>query len=116
MTPEQMNMVDKYAEKLGTTATHLWEVLVAQAGIQAWLNLVAACLIAVACIAAIIVLCIAAKRDYDSDGDAFVPLGGVALIIFAGAFAGCSSLIETSITCFCNPEYWALQQIMHVIK
>jgi len=115
-------MLEKLAEKLGTTTEYLWGVLLKQAPITAVTELVYLILV---------VLCgitlykihkrLSKKVDgnnsiyYESEELVIVPMV-IATIIWAILFIICFLSIGSIVTGFLNPEYWALDEIMSLIK
>lgn len=105
---EQTNqLIEKLAEKLGTTAEHLWAVLVRQAPITAITN-IAGIIIGVLLILVSALVVRKFTKDDDEAGLAWIIWGicavvGILIILDAS---------NTVATCFSNPEYWALKQII----
>lgn len=125
MNDQTTKLIESLAQKLGTTTEYLWGILIKQAPISATIDL---CLLV-----AMIVFGIGLYKFHNwcnteknrggytetryerSDGMLFVPMlvGGVVLVIWFFIFIGS---IESIITGFFNPEYWALHEILHHIK
>lgn len=108
------------ASKLGTTAEHLWSVLVRQAPIDSAINIAVWLLF----VATGIVCWRLFRKTYqkahiekDYFHDELVPLmvayfigalgAGFTVLALAGNYA------STTLAGFFNPEYWALKQIIH---
>ena len=115
-------LLEKLAEKLGTTTEYLWGVLLKQAPIIAATELVYLVLV----ILGGIVLYKIHKRlskkvdgnnsiYYKADELVIAPMV-IAAIIWVILFIMCFFSIGTIITGFFNPEYWALDEIMSLIK
>lgn len=114
MNDQISQLLEQLADKFGTTADHLWGVMLKQAPIQATTELVFfavffaglaiafkklkklplldeyKCPVLEACVAWVVYACIA--------------------ILFFNALVTCLPL---DIAAFVNPEYWALRQIIH---
>lgn len=112
MNEQTLQLIEKIALKLGTTAEHLWGVLVRQAPISGAIGL--------ACDVALILALYAMWKklltvdfdnwNWDSDFGKSVMYGGLAIattILLVYAFGK----LPTEIAGFINPEYWALKQI-----
>ena len=109
-TSEQL--VSELSEKLGTTAEHLWGVLVAQAPIEASLFagfallMIAGLYFSLKYVEKKTVI----NEEWDSDFSfiAWVLLSiyGLVTLLFS------IDAISTIITVIFNPEFWALQQIL----
>lgn len=113
MNDKTIELINRMAEKLGTTAEHLWGVLVKQAVIGAYANITAWALACILCFAALALT--QKKARYDFTNDELTPssiifalcvMGAFGLLVLA-AFEGSSNL-----TRIMNPEYWALTQIL----
>jgi hypothetical protein len=105
------------AEKFGTTAEHLWGVLIKQAPISAASQLFVMAITG----AAAAFLCVVTKRlgakaaaEDSSDIGYFISttLAAIAAIIFTIAFFAGLDGLPLAISGFFNPEYWALKQII----
>lgn len=113
MTNEILKRIDLLAAKLGIAAEKLWEVLVAQARIDAIQSLIwAGVWIVLAG-----VMCYAFKQvmEWAAKDDDWTPLMigcGVAILILS---VSAIALIVSSITPFFNPQYWAFQELMKQI-
>lgn len=118
-------LLEKLAAKLGTTAEHLWGVLVKQAHVEGVVGLV---FITVATVA---VLCWgffifpklykkykAIQKEYgrySDDGEGYLiamVIGSVALGVL---FLVSLGEVNNVVTCFYNPEYWALKRVLYYI-
>lgn len=110
-------LLEKLAAQFGVTVNHLWEVMVAQARVQA-----GAYIFQVLILLVVTILAVKASKKIYPDGynradgffeEVLIPLGYIfiALIWFA-AFAQLPDLIAMLF----NPEYWALQQILDALK
>lgn len=113
-------LLEKLAAKLGTTAEHLWGVLVKQAPIDGTVELVGAILMFIGTFILIKKLpkIINYIEEKDNEGLTIVSvfggvLGGVAIVTYAILFL---ATLSTLIAAFFNPEYWALQHILSLLK
>ena len=116
-------LLEKLAEKLGTTSQYLWQVLIKQAPISATINLIEIILVGVFGV----ILWKLHKKFYgnmpgkeysyysEMEELIIVPMMVGMMIFVVVAIAGFCS-IETIITGFVNPEYWALNKILDKIK
>ena len=108
-------LLEKLAEKLGTTAEKLWGVLVRQARIEAWLYLskaivYAAIVFGIAWIARFL-------WQYPVEDDC--GRGILRTVAIVGGCGGIAPTLDEALKaarecarCFINPEYWALAQIL----
>lgn len=119
MNEQTEKLLSELAEKLGTTAEYLWEVLVKQApvaGIGEVLSLVAG-FVTLSVISFVFLKLYKKYTEGSSysigDGDVFVGMITflVGMVWVAFFFISINS-ITNIITCFTNPEYWALKQIL----
>jgi hypothetical protein len=117
MNEQTAKLIEELASKLGTTAEHLWGVLVRQAPISAVTDILTSILI-------ILLIWVSLKfvqrktretedapADWDEEGAlAAWVIWGIASII---AILCVLCDINYIIAGFANPEYWALKQILH---
>lgn len=110
MNHETLALVEKLATKLGTTAEHLWAILVRQAPISSTVDVVVSCTMSVALYFAIRRL----RKTLISHTDEFETFTAgivcllVSVILITYAIVG----LDLTIAGFFNPEYWALKQII----
>jgi hypothetical protein len=114
-------LLEKLAEKLGTTTDYLWGVLIKQAPITATVKLVYLALVIIGGIALYKIhkrLCreVDGCNGYFEFGELAMAPMVVATIIWAVLFIICFFQIGTIVTGFFNPEYWALDEVMSLIK
>lgn len=116
MNDKTAELIEKLAERLGTTAEHLWEVLVRQAPITATTDTITLGLMLVAGLVAFWLAVRWAKHPPYESGDAnefAIVVAGIAatvlLLIVAISFVASASDIVSG---FANPEYWALKQLL----
>lgn len=117
---ELLKRLDAFAQKLGVTAEHLWGVLVKQAQIEA--TIAFGWTIFELILFVIAVLCLRAAYKHGRewlDGEKYIPLWATALY---GCFATPLSIIAAMFNLFdfirwySNPEYFALQEILKVLR
>ena len=115
-------LLEKLAEKLGTTTEYLWGVLLKQAPITAAIELMYLVLVILGGLALYKIHRRLSKEVegknslyYDLEAVAAVPMG-IATLIWSVIFIICFFSIGTIVTGFFNPEYWALNEIMNLIK
>ncbi|MGH7238979.1 MAG: hypothetical protein ACREHG_02820 [Candidatus Saccharimonadales bacterium] len=119
-------LLQHLADKLGTTVQHLWMVLIHQAFINGLENLIV--FIVVSLLGVVLwKLCKRGTQPVTPDDTChtesyfeeniavavFVYLG---LIVWCGLFVWSIVLIGDTINSFCDPQYWALNQIFQVIN
>jgi hypothetical protein len=123
MNDKTIDLLNKLADKFGTTAEHLWGVLVKQAPIQASIEIAFAVLAAGAWVSLVVLVTQKTtpperkpdarwgeSAEWTDEGAfmAWVAVGVFALVVLLlGYFA-----VSTGITAIKNPEYWALKQLL----
>lgn len=107
MTDQMAQLLTQLAEKLGTTAEHLWGVLIVQARIEVFVDL-----FYVGLVGAGIYVMLKLHRRYWSNADDSIPVFvfGWAILAIVSAIV----LLEMAEIpgLLLNPEYWALKQIL----
>ena len=110
MNEQTDKLIRELADKLGTTADHLWEVLIHQAPISATIGILGDGLILYA-------LYVGWKRllridfeHWDSDMGKGV-MFGLMFCVTAVALIGALVALPVEISGLLNPEYWALKQL-----
>lgn len=106
MNEQTQKLIEQLAQKLGTTAEHLWGVLVRQAPVSGVTHIV--CWI----IAGVFFYVSFKRIKAGEDADAKVllwALWSLGFLMFLPMFYQDSQLILAS---FFNPEFWALKQII----
>ena len=118
-------LLEKLADKLGTTAEHLWGVLTTQAQISGAVDLA---ITVAATLAAGVATRIAWRKTssrVDSEGRYLAAEWSEEKIVFAwlvacGLVLVAATLILTSAhsvpSAFLNPEYWALKQVLGILR
>lgn len=121
LSQEVLNRLDALAAKLGTTVAQLWAVLIVQARVEAWSDVVFGVVFVALAFWAIKVLrsAITSLSKADpyvrwSNGDAIrfwlSLVGSLAFGVMA------TFTISDAITPMLNPQYWALQEILKAFK
>ncbi len=107
------------ADKLGTTSTYLWSVLLKQAPVYAWVTL------AEYVLTALLLLTLYRFRktigpwlselveESEVLGVLVIIASGVALTVWLIA---CVFVFQSVVTAFVNPEYWALDKVLDTVK
>lgn len=121
MTQEIMVRIDALAAKLGVTSEYVWGVLVKQAHVEAYsLTLIAAVLGLLACMAGFAfrhsLKKLMAPNVAYADEEIYGPICVVTAIASVGLTAASLVNVYDAITPLLNPEYWALQQVLEVLK
>lgn len=119
MNQDTLNALTALAEKLGTTGEHLWGVLLQQAWVSFWTDLV--CDLAFLALAyAMLQLSLFAYNH--TDVVSFSGREGHALLCVLAGLGSLMSVItvvcsiESTVTKLINPEYYALSQILKSIS
>ena len=121
MNDQTAKLLEQLAQKLGTTASYLWSVLLKQAFINAITDL----LYLVLTIIGGFLLCKLHKHfslENDNcdniyyDNDYLGIVMAIAAIIWGAIAIVCFFSIGNIINGFFNPEYWALDRILSSIK
>ena len=118
-------LLEKLATKLGTTAEHLWRILLVQAKVSATNSLI---FLLLAIFSGILLyrfhkwLAYADPKAqystsrYDDNGELYVPLILIPALMW-GVFSLCILFdISNIINGYFNPEYWALEKVLDTIK
>jgi hypothetical protein len=113
MNEQTAKLIQQLADKLGTTAEHLWAVLIKQAPITSSIEL-AGFVIALAIAGYLTKLfrgyCKANPRDLD---EPHVCFGWFGIILFLAIWTIAFIMhMPVVLAGFTNPEYWALMQVM----
>jgi len=115
MNDNEVRLIEQLAAKLGTTADHVWAVLVRQAPIEAFTDLFYVGLIAASFFAVRAFWRIAYKKGSSYDGEIWIIPG----VIAWGAWAIFSVIVLIVCaelpTLFLNPEYWALNRVLATV-
>lgn len=112
MDQNTQQLIEKLAEKLGTTAEHLWEVLIRQAPITSAIELAMDAMLLVATYQLWKFLWNHPWK-YEEYGCTKELTLGAAAVFTAILIISIALSIPSIFAGFLNPEYWALQQIIH---
>ncbi|MEY2500558.1 MAG: hypothetical protein QOI07_892 [Verrucomicrobiota bacterium] len=115
MNEQTTKLIEELAQKLGTTAEHLWSVLVRQAPISASVDFIQ--LIGLWALSYFLIRYAVKKwRDCDIEGEdceGRVMMATIASgIVFVMAMIAFFTAPGNIVSGFFNPEYWALKQII----
>lgn len=117
MDEKTHQLIERLAEKLGTTAEHLWGVLVRQAFISSAATAIALCIYAAVLIWGYHLVREKTKEDGDWNdhcGSIALPWGVFAIAIIAFLIILCFNF-SLIVAGFLNPEYLALREITSMI-
>lgn len=129
MNEQTAKLIEQLAQKLGTTTEYLWSVLLKQAPIDATTSLFQIILVVLFGVTLFKIhkkLSVEVKetettRRYTQTGydkhelAAIIPMV-IALIIFIVLLVASFFLINDIVNGFFNPEYWALERILHKVQ
>lgn len=123
MNQETLAILNRLAEKFGTTVEHLWGVLVKQAFISAVTDLFHVLTLLIVASAGLVLVYRKTRtppeteKDRDPqaewDGDPAFYAWCIALTALIPIYVSIIASAPNIISGFLNPEYWALQQILH---
>lgn len=116
MNEQTIKLIEQLAAKLGTTAEHLWAVLVRQAQVAVWQNI-----FEIAMLSFLLYLYFKFTKYVFADEDKINEGGYVFVIAIGGIVAAIAIFMiifsfEVILTCIGNPEYWALQKVLGTIN
>jgi len=121
MNENTTKLIEQLAEKMGTTSQYLWSILIKQAPVDATITLIQILI----SIAFALILYKIHKKLSKSDKDGYNRYDDNEFTVIIMAVALCSVIILL-IASFCcigdvingyfNPEYWALDKVLHSIK
>lgn len=115
MSEELLKRLDLLAAKMGTTGSHLWEVLIREARINGVMNLFWA-------MASIVAICLFVFRvapKLIAWDDSFDRAGGLMVL---GCLISCALAAFAIVCLICapgelvNPEFWALDHVINALK
>lgn len=113
------DLLQALATQLGTTSQYLWSVLVKQAFISGITDLFIYTLLLVACIGEYKWFKYLIKENHNmSDGEEVGHRMGlvISFVLLAIFVIWTLASFSTTLASFFNPEYWALNHILEVIK
>ena len=122
MDEKTLEVIQALADKLGTTAEHLWGVLVTQAPITGSVDLVVCIGMAWATVVWVKTVCRKTNAPPKTDEDRYPSAdwrGEGAFVAWISVFIAASATAWTIaanasliVAAFVNPEYWALRQLL----
>ena len=114
MDEKYAQLIETLATKLGTTAEHLWGVLVRQAPISGATDLVLCIVLAVA---ARKLIALIKRKTADPESEwRFDPMPAVFFSLVVTVLSGLIlATIPYIVSAFANPEYWALKQLLSMV-
>lgn len=116
MDGQTMIILEKLAEKLGTTVEHLWGVLVNQAPISAAVDMLITIILWVLAVLWLRKVRENTKKNEDGYKEwDYEPAGFAWICVFALfviSFMVTVSSLPLIVAGFANPEYWALKQLI----
>lgn len=107
MNEQTQQLIEKLAEKLGTTAEHLWGALIKQAPISSTVDLISIAICAAALVAAFNII----KSKVEDEDFAVIVWSAWGSIAFLIAMASLC-ILNRIVAGFFNPEYWAIKEII----
>jgi hypothetical protein len=123
MNEQQAKLIEQLAVKLGTTTEYLWGIMCRQAQIDAIISII---LVGVAILGSIALVIVVRKIFKDVEQDKkWVVTNGFDYVVPIVFWVCAGWLVFDVITIFSisnivtalsNPEYWALEKIMEMIK
>lgn len=115
MNDKTLELIQQLATKFGTTADHLWGVLIKQAPVSCGCDLVVLIAYAFFFIWGFRKFIHQLRTNTSSDKDALYFVGGALTLLGGGLLLLMLAFIPETISGFTNPEYWAMIQL-HIIK
>lgn len=112
MNDKIAELLEKLAVKLGTTAEHLWGVLVKQAHIEGMTSVIIWSIWGIIVVFLAMFFSLVRTDTYEEKNT----MWGIWIAIFIVTFVIFASCISTIIGQFNNPEYWALTEVIRNIK
>ncbi len=106
-------LLQKLAEKLGTTAGAVWQMLVVQARVNFWIDILGIIFMTTLCAISSVYFKKALKQEEDTPRLAWGLIFGFLFIIWLLIIAFDA---PDAITSLLNPQYWALQNILSQLK
>lgn len=115
-----VDLLEQLSEKLGVTADHMWELMVAQANVE----IITYIFTVITFIFAVFFLTKSWKKADDLENTEvnstkhYFFVGLTMSLILISIVSGLGTLFgfDTFVTCIANPEYWAFKEIMDMIN
>ena len=119
MNEQATKLLEQLAQKLGTTVEYLWGVLIQQAQVAAFINLGYSVVLIITWIMGIKLHFYFGKNgkydDYDT-GAIYIGIMVAFAITLVLTSIAMFFFLGNIVTGFVNPEYWALKQVLNLIK
>lgn len=120
MNKESQELIERLAEKLGTTTEYLWSILLQQAPISASIGLLHICLSLFLAILLIVLHLRFSKGENQGEGVYYNHDGVVVLMMVCTIFTIFYMIVSIAhvnniINGYFHPEYWALNEILQSI-
>ena len=116
MNEKILEALTALANKLGTTAEYLWEVLVKQAVVAGVVSIALAVLFLVSVVLSFILVKKALRVTTEKLGaEDKVLIWALYTLLSCGPAGLAIGCIGKAVTCFVNPEYWALTKIISTL-
>lgn len=119
MNEQTAALVSQLAAKLGTTSEYLWGVLLKQAAIQGWIMLLqySVTLIVLVAFFRFRSRLSAAWHSWVEAEEVSAVVGIVVIgLVMTIWLIACVFTVESMLTAFLNPEYWALERVLSAVK
>ena len=120
MKEQIVTLIEQLAQKLGTTTEYLWNVLIAQANVQIYIFITVFVSTIIGIIVAVYLLKYTQKYwdKEDAPMTAWLALGFGTVVGFIALIGIVFTIANISdvITAIRNPEYWALKEVLNVLK
>ena len=113
MDKQMSELMGQLAEKLGTTAEHLWGALLAQAPIYGALTLIGCAVLILAATAWTVFVWRRAGAWKCEDCAFYAWIGAVVVCLTAAVVSANNA--QRIAAAFFNPEYWALQEVTRLL-
>lgn len=117
---ELLPYLQAIADKLESSANALWQLQMAQAKVAMISMMLEYIALATTLYLArkVFLWFIQWRKENDNEGvDIFAMIFGViASIVITGWFIGCIVSVKTFVTLIVNPEYWALHELLRMVK
>jgi hypothetical protein len=115
-----ISKLEQYAAGLGTTAEYLWAIIIKQAYITGvsnliWITIGVSILIGYGMFIFTCALKPIKNETTENIVIAGLIVGGVISLVAIMALT-ISEVMPETVTCFLNPEYWALQKAISIVK
>ena len=122
MNEQTIKMLEDLARSLGTTAEYLWEIMVRQAPINSFINLLLL-IFSIGLGYVLIQLHIEFSKEdeagfnsYENKEDVLRIMMLLGFTVWLGVFMYSIFSIGSTINGFVNPEYWALNEILNKLQ